>query len=225
MGRIVLIGLALVQPDPVGSEEFSKKVQLNAVTATVRLSNRNRGGLGTGVNLGKKGKDTYILTTRHFARKGDQVEVSTFSAKSYPGPEAVYATGEVVAESDEIRDLALVRLTIKGEFPEALRLCPPSQAPAKKGKFRALAVGCTNGKYPTAVIATVLGKKRISRAAGGGSANVWQIETAHAEGRSGGPLVDEQGRLLGILSGTSRGKSYFVHLDEIASFLREHHRD
>jgi S1-C subfamily serine protease len=222
MSRIVLIGLALVQPDLVGSEEFSKTVQLNAVTATVRLCNQTRGGLGTGVNLGKKGKYTYILTTRHFARKGDRVEVSTFSEKSYPGPEEVYASGEVVAESDNIRDLALVRLSTKGELPGALRLCPPNQAPAQKGKSRALAVGCTSGKSPTPLVAVVLGKKRISRSAGGEAAYFWQIEKEHPEGRSGGPLVDGQGHLLGILSGTSHGKSYFVYLDEIAWFLRQH---
>jgi hypothetical protein len=66
----------------------------------------------------------------------------------------------------------------------------------------------------------VLGKKRIRREAKGRSALFWEVEGEAAEGRSGGPLFDGQARLLGVLSGTSHGKSYYVHVDEIRAFLK-----
>jgi S1-C subfamily serine protease len=42
-----------------------------------------------------------------------------------------------------------------------------------------------------------------------------------AKGRSGGPLIDQRGFVIGICSGTSDGKGYFTHTHEIHRFLKQ----
>jgi hypothetical protein len=45
------------------------------------------------------------------------------------------------------------------------------------------------------------------------------VATEKPEGRSGGPLVDKRGLLIGVCSGVSKDKAYFCHIDEINAFL------
>ena len=41
-------------------------------------------------------------------------------------------------------------------------------------------------------------------------------------GRSGGPLLDADGRLIGVCSGTQEGMNYYTHPDEIRGALQRH---
>ena len=64
------------------------------------------------------------------------------------------------------------------------------------------------------------GPKRARRPGVETAVRVWETSQPPAQGRSGGPLLDRQGQLLGIGSGSSGGKGYFSHLDEIERFLK-----
>ena len=100
-------------------------------------------------------------------------------------------------------------------FPSPLRL---SLAP-RKAPFPAGAIGCSAGRAPTFVATTVKARRLISK----GKETptwMWQVALRPVAGRSGGALVDEKGRLIGLCSGGSGAESYFVPADAIASFLR-----
>jgi hypothetical protein len=92
--------------------------------------------------------------------------------------------------------------------------------PERSG-FGTLAVGCSDGAAPTGLIDKTVGNKRIRREGKQGTARFWEVNREYKEGRSGGPLLDAHGHLLGMLSGTSNGRSYFCHVEEIRAFLQK----
>jgi len=47
----------------------------------------------------------------------------------------------------------------------------------------------------------------------------WEGQEASVVGRSGGPLIDRRGNLVGVCSGKSGGKGYYVHLDYVYEAL------
>jgi hypothetical protein len=114
-------------------------------------------------------------------------------------------------------DLALLQIITRDKMPAHTRLCEPKQVPTGKS-FSALAVGCIGAGPPTLGTRTVLQSRRIHF---GDQVDMlaWLVEIAQPEGYSGGPLFDPEGRLLGIASGTSGGRGYYCHVDEIRAFL------
>jgi hypothetical protein len=53
----------------------------------------------------------------------------------------------------------------------------------------------------------------------------WQTEKTPARGRSGGPLLDRRGLLIGLDSGAGDGKGYYVHVEELHAFLKRNGLD
>jgi S1-C subfamily serine protease len=221
MHYLPILLLVAGQVEVVASKSYPRELQLSAVCATVRVVNVSEGTSGSGAILGRKGAFVYILTANHLVHKADRLEVSTFVVGSYPKPKNVYRSAELVAGTDDLKDLALIRVTTEDDVPGSLKLCPAESLPQKNG-FEALAVGCTDGGPPTCLIDKVIGKKLVRREAGGKTAWFWELDRKYAEGRSGGPLLDSRGSLLGILSGTSGGHSFFAHIEEIRAFLEPH---
>jgi S1-C subfamily serine protease len=221
MPGLLALLLTAGQLPVVRSVEFPAGVQATALTATVRIGNVARMSEGSGVILGREGTSVYILTAAHLVDKAQDQDlvITTFSADSYPNPDSAYRSGKVVAVAPGIRDLALVRILTSDRMPGSLSLCPPRDVPDGEN-IRALAVGCTDGEAPTALVDTIRGKRLVRRGAEGGTAYCWEVLGKHKGGRSGGPLVDRRGHLLGALSGTTRDRSYFCHTGEIRTFLR-----
>jgi hypothetical protein len=116
--------------------------------------------------------------------------------------------------------LAVVRVGTRDKVPAVLPLCPAAKAPTNKD-FAAVSVGCDGGKAPTCRAETVKGRKAVRRP-GEDAVVSWEVERAPAAGRSGGPLVDRRGYVLGIASGASDDRGYYVHPEEIARFLNKH---
>jgi hypothetical protein len=98
------------------------------------------------------------------------------------------------------------------------RRCPADKTPTKKD-FPGLSCGVQAGQPPTCWADTVAGKKLV-RKPGGPSYQVWELLKEPAGGRSGGPLIEKRGKLIGIGSGRSDGRGYYTHLDEIYRFLK-----
>src|SRR5262245_29675317 len=134
--------------EPVASPDFSKKTQVTAITATVRVVNVAQRTEGSGVILGRKGDFVYILTAYHVVEGARALEVDTVSAASYPRPEKVYNSVRIVAKAEDMRDLALIRVVTKDTMPAMLSLCPTRQLPEGKGS-KALTVGCEDKEPPT----------------------------------------------------------------------------
>jgi S1-C subfamily serine protease len=201
------------------SEDFPAKVQTAAVAATVQLVNRERSGVGSGVVLGRSGPFVYVLTAAHVVGRAEQVDVRTFSAESYPRPAAVYKKAKVVARSER-DDLALVRVVTDEPPPGAVKICPQGAAPDGPN-FAALSVGCKGRDAPTCRPVRVAGKKHVRKKDEDKAVWCWELDAELERGRSGGPLLDRKGRLLGITSLASGGHSYCCHLDAMHALLRD----
>jgi hypothetical protein len=214
----VLFALTLADRIPViESKDFSAEAQRAAVTATVRIT--CAGATGSGAVIARdRGLFVYVLTAHHVVARNDSVAVETFSVDSYPMPARTYK-GEVVARSKE-KDLALVRVTTGDKPPGSVSVCPPQSVPAAKEAFPALAVGCAEGEAPRCRIEKVKSKKQIKRPGVTDAIWAWEVAEAPRQGRSGGPLLDVKGNLIGVCSGVGDGNGYYCHLDEIVHFLK-----
>ncbi len=199
---------------------FSKKLQVRAITATVHIVNKTKKSEGSGVVVGKNGPFVYVLTACHLVQGADQLEIATFSEQSYPNRDTVYRAAKVVAKTEGICDLALVRMVANDRVVSFLPLCPIADIPKGEG-FGVLAVGCMDGHEPRCVFGEVRGKKRIGHKTGAEFGYFWELGNAVRKGTSGGPLVDKRGFVVGICSGTNDGKTYFVHPAEIHRFLKQ----
>jgi len=99
-----------------------------------------------------------------------------------------------------------------------LPLVPPGKH-AKRFPFEGLSVGCSRGNPPTCERETIAGK-RLAVRRDDGVAFFWQADKAQARGRSGGPLLDGEGRVIGLAAATALGKGYSVHASEIHAALK-----
>jgi S1-C subfamily serine protease len=206
------------QVQTVASEDFPRPLQEAAVAATVRVTNPVQGQHGSGVLIHRQGPYAYILTAAHLVGKERIVEVVTFSARSYPRAEKTYRNAEVLARDSKV-DLAVLRLATREAPPGLLPLAAKS-APPKGKDFPALTTGCKSTGPPTPALDVVKGARVVRKPGEVGKTLCWETVKGQARGRSGGPLLDRQGRLIGLASGVSSGKGYYVHLDEIHTFLR-----
>src|SRR5262249_26382207 len=149
----------------------------------------------------------YVLTANHVVEKAEKLEVHVFSAKSYPKAAAVYDGTRIFAQAKE-PDLAVLLFATRDTLPGVARLCPAQQVPAGTD-FPGVTVGCSGGKAPTCAAETVKGKQVIRRP-GEGDTTAWELATPPAKGRSGGPLFDKHGLVIGIASGRNDGKGYYA---------------
>jgi S1-C subfamily serine protease len=197
--------------------QFPAPVRAASVTADVRIENIGR-LQGSGTVVGRRDGYTYILTARHVIVGADKVRVGTYTPESYPREAKSYPDGEIVrAQADA--DLALVRVKTADEPPGVVRIAAPGAGPPPS-KFDALAVGGAVGIAPTARVEAIAGK-RLVRRPDGGEAFYWQAGREPEAGRSGGALLDRDGRLIGVCAAGQNGRGYYTHLREIQAFLKQ----
>ncbi len=216
----VLALLALVPGDidTLDSKEFSKEAQVKAVTATVRVANSAKAAEGSGAVVHKDRAFLYVLTAAHVVDGVKKADVSTFTADSYPKAAKVYRDAEVLAR-DAAADLAVLRIATRDDPPGCLRVCAPGSVPDAKG-LTALAVGCAGGAAPTCTVEAVAGRRKVRRPGAEKAVACWETEKPPAKGRSGGPLLDSRGRLIGVASGIGDAKGYYAHAEEVHDFLK-----
>jgi S1-C subfamily serine protease len=202
--------------ETVPSPDFSREQQVAAVVATVRVVNTAQERTGSGVIVGSEGAFVYVLTAAHVVARAEGLKVQTFTAASYPEPAHVYEGGRVVARAAGLDDLALVRVAMRDRPPGTVRVCPPRLLPAEKSQ-PILTVGCDEGAAPTCVTDTAT-KKRVRR--GEDTGVLWELGHKPESGRSGGPVVDRQGYLVGIGSGANNDRGYACTAEAIQAFLK-----
>jgi S1-C subfamily serine protease len=102
---------------------------MKAVSATVRIVNRRQRSEASGVLVGRKEGAVYVLTAAHVVRDADRIRLSTYAERCYPNPLKTYEGIEVVAQTRDVRDLALLRIATTDPIPALMTLCPSSQLP------------------------------------------------------------------------------------------------
>lgn len=217
--------LAIQPADPADGPEtlnwpaFPRDAQLRALAATARVRDPAARTTGSAAFVGRSGPHLYLLTAAHVARGPGPVEVAAFTPASHPRPAATYKAAVIARDPD--LDLAVLRIATRDDPPAMLRLCPPADAPTGRD-WDALATGCATGDFPVLTRLTVAGPVTLKKPGVSAPVLHWQTPRPPTPSRSGEPLADRAGRLLGIASGRGDDKGYYVHPEEIAAFLRRH---
>ncbi|MCE9533225.1 MAG: serine protease [Planctomycetes bacterium] len=187
-----------------------------ARAATIRIHCKDTGSVGSGIIVGKKDGFYYALTANHVVRQSKTIECFSRSLGSTPRTHA-FSDLEVLWGDPE-PDLACVRFPVMGVDidPLAISAISPELKRFPKAVF---SVGWHESEAPTVAADESLARKLL-RNKEGGTAFFWQTRIPPIEGRSGGALIDQKGRLIGICSGSQEGKGYYTHLDEIHYGLR-----
>jgi S1-C subfamily serine protease len=223
MAVIVLVAAAAPAPLPILTEsKWSETVQWNAIAASPRVISRidesTTTSTATGVTIGVRGEFAYILTALHaLPDTVTEREVQFFSKATYPEPARRYYGVEIALRWNE-PDLALLRVRVGSDPTTSLPLAGPGDRP-KTYPFPALSVGCTNGMPPTCRLESVIGKQPAHRP-NDTVAFFWELASSPVAGRSGGPLIDERGRVIGLCAASQDGRGYYTHLDEILFALK-----
>lgn len=192
--------------------DFPAAAKDRGVAATVKVVNAADATEGSGVLVRRSTPHVYVLTAAHVVRKAKAVEVRV----AVGGKVRVYKNAEVVAESASA-DLAVLRIGTRDELP-VLPISPAgSKLPAQPV---AVGVGWEKGDAPTTITETVLGKVRLRRPGEATATACWEVEKKLIPKRSGGPLVDAAGSVVGVASGHDGTTGYYVHAEEIHEFLR-----
>lgn len=162
--------------------------------STVLVRTNDGAGSGSGVIWDREGT---ILTNAHVATT-QFVEVEYWDQRPFRGE---------VLDRDTMRDLALVKTLPSGAPPMPLR-----HFPALREGEAAVAVGNPLGFVGALSVGKVIGLR--------GDWLTAQIRLA--PGNSGGPLADEEGRLIGLNTMiTSHGMALAVPTSAIATFVRD----
>lgn len=186
-----------------------------AVAATVKLVNVAGEQQGSGVIIRRHGVHVYVLTANHIVAGAKRLEMHVRGEKGKP---KVYKSPTVLAGSPKL-DLAIVRLASSDDFPAPLAVCERGKGP----RPRSFAAASAGWPKDTATAWDERVKQKLLLRRPGEKESVWSYETERkpAPGRSGGPLIDADGRVLGVASGHDGEAGYFTHFDEIHRFLRE----
>ena len=230
MSALPLLLLAAVPGQFVDSPAFPKAQQQAALEATVRIyhpGSRLYGvGVGSGAIVHRDDKVAYVLTAEHLLPPGQvgiAVDLYFYTAKSYPEPSAKVLQAGVVRRLPDV-DLAVIRAELP-DHPGLLSICPEGKITrklrylpgSKQDPFPVLAVG-VGGKEdaPTIWLDHVQGLKAAKP---GCPAYFYETGREPTAGRSGGPLVDERGYLIGICNGKVGAKGYYLSVTEIRNAL------
>lgn len=210
-----LLILALISS---AEPESDAAVRRRALAATVRMRVADR-ATATAVVVGRKDGDLYLLTADH-ATDGPDTTALTFEFFADGEPEPAFALkGAKAALRRPVADFALLKVAVPADRTvEILPLIPPGKH-AKRFPFDALSVGCSRGEAPTCEPESIAAK-RLAVRRDDELAFFWQAEKTQSRGRSGGPLVDGEGRVIGICAATALGKGYYTHASELHAALK-----
>ena len=165
---------------------------------------RNMAGQGSGVIINSAG---HILTNAHVIEGAEQIRVVLHDRRSFKATQ--------VGEVDVLNDLAVLKI-------DADNLLPAEWGESEKLNVGSIvwAVGSPFGYDQTVTSGIISAKDRMR--SGNGHQQMLQTDAAVNPGNSGGPLVDSQGRVVGIntaIHGEQFQGISFAVPSEIAKFV------
>lgn len=169
-----------------GVEQLVEKIRPSVVIVRFRGRNNRESGLGSGFIVTSDG---LIATNRHVLGDARPIEVELSDGRVFPVTE-VHAT-------DRDMDLALVRITAK-DLPEL----PLGDSDQLKQGQPIIAMGNPNGLELSVVAGLIAGVRDIE------GQSMIQLHVPIEQGNSGGPVVDLQGRVLGLMTLKNRVTAY-----------------
>lgn len=180
----------------------------------------NGQGDGSGVVLGSDDSGRlYILTAFHITEANIQaVDLYSLSSDTYPRSHQRLRPVEVISDSSR-RDLAILRSV--QPISEEVRSLTISKSPITTLPKHVYSCGFTERFGPVTHAETILKKVTKRRPGQPKPTILWQTDSPQELGRSGGPLLDSKGNLLGIASGADNEHGYYTHHDEIVAQLND----
>ncbi len=161
-------------------------VSINTKRAPRSYFDAGRSGGGTGSVIDDQG---HILTNHHVVEGADVVTVSLGGDKTYPAR---------VVGGDPDTDLAVIQITGPRE---ALKVVPMGDSDRLSVGQKVLAIGNPFGLDRTLTTGVISGLQRpIEARTGRIIEGAIQTDASINPGNSGGPLLDSQGRMIGINS-------------------------
>jgi S1-C subfamily serine protease len=173
---------------------------------TIQVRSETAAGSGSGVIVDPSG---VILTNRHVVAGASSVTVILATGRELPG---------TVHGIDTLTDLAIVKVDATG-----LPTAPIGESGALKVGQTAVAIGNPLGEFEGSVTAGIISgldrSVQVSDRSGGTTEalrHLIQTDAAINPGNSGGPLVDSNGRVIGINTaeaGQSEGIGFAIPID------------
>jgi hypothetical protein len=211
--------LALTPGQYVESKDFPREKQEAALAATAGIVDVATSGEGTAVvvNYDKAKRVAYLLTAAHVVSPvGNVVNLEFFNPKKFPN--AQKAVGFVVARMPN-EDIAIIEARI-GDDVGVLRICPRDKLPTpEKFNVPVLTVGCDGPNRTPLLLTDVVLSKKIPVKPSGARVLCWETKGMPVQGRSGGPLIDKRGYVMGICSGSENQRGYYTYILEIHKAL------
>jgi len=149
-------------------------------------------------------EDGLIVTNRHVVRE-DRIDVWTDDGRHFTG---------IVADRHEEHDLAIVKIAATG-LP-ALEIADSSVV--RPGQI-AIAVGHPVGYKAALTLGVVVASGQAATAEGAETGDWIQTDVTLMPGNSGGPLLDAQGRVIGIGTMVQGALSLAVPSTTVAAFV------
>jgi WD40 repeat protein/S1-C subfamily serine protease len=180
---------------------------LKSGTVLIKVVTRQGSASGTGFLVKADGQTGYIVTNRHvvFPRSATPGRIEVVFWSGIPKKEQT-ARAELVA-SDPDRDLAVLKVTGFDGLPKPLDL---AQKPELVETTAVAILGFPLGEKLGKNITISKGAISSLRLNEQGEPAVVQIDANINPGQSGGPVVDSQGRLVGVLCARVEGKDRVI---------------
>jgi hypothetical protein len=161
-----------------------------AATVRLRVHDGNGYGSGTGTIIDTHGDEALVLTCGHLFREAKgkgKIEVDLFI-----GGQIRTVLGQVIDYDAENRDIALVAIR-PGFTVQAVEILADDQR-VRSGQT-AFSFGCDRGADPSRRDTRITGVNKYNQHLG---VSNLEIAGAPIDGRSGGGLFDDRGRLIGV---------------------------
>ena len=205
---VVLLGTSRILADDVASEsveQLANRTRASVVVISSEGREPDRGGLGTGFFVGGRG---LIATNLHVIGQRRAFKVQTADGI----PLKVLA----VHASDRFRDLAIIRVDTK-TLDQSIEPLPLGEAKQSKPGTAVVVMGNPHGLKHSVVSGVISGTRQVE------DQEMLQLAVPIEPGNSGGPVLDMQGRVLGVVTRKSvtENLGFAMQADSLKTLLEK----